>query len=228
MAWIWLSMALLVMQGMYVGWHMAMIAVDVVMYTWLKNASIAFYFWESGHRWARGGNISRRWRLRRRLQLAKSWESYKAAAGELDTLDGRDAWRSAPGGYPDGAVATAARQLREARVAEDADGLIQLLRTMMQRNHLHTDRPELHTESRVGTKNAIEELVAEQVAALRWLAKAAGGDGGGGAAPTAREDAHAHAGISLSLDDAIEFFERSSVCLGHTALCLSGGGALSM
>ena len=29
-------------------------------------------------------------------------------------------------------------------------------------------------------------------------------------------------------DKAIEFFERSSVCLGHTALCLSGGGALSM
>ena len=32
----------------------------------------------------------------------------------------------------------------------------------------------------------------------------------------------------MPLPDAIELFERSAVCLGHTALCCSGGGALSM
>ena len=54
------------------------------------------------------------------------------------------------------------RQLAAAREAGDAEELTQLLRTMMMRNHLQVDRPELHTECRVGTKHAIEAYDAEQ------------------------------------------------------------------
>jgi hypothetical protein len=45
------------------------------------------------------------------------------------------------------------------------------------------------------------------------------------AALEARLDAKADAS---SVPAAIDFFERSIVCLGHTALCLSGGGSLAM
>jgi transposase len=160
-----------------------------------------------------GGSIRRRWRLRRRLMRAVTWREYSAAGLELDELDGRDPWRDSPAGYGASGVTTAARQLREAREAGKREQLMQLMSTMMVRNHLQIDRPALHTECRVGTKRSIEQLVTEQVAALRWLAQAA------------RLDAKADAS---SVPAAIDFFERSIVCLGHTALCLSGGGSLAM
>ena len=115
-----------------------------------------------------------------------SWSVYYKAANELDSLDGKDAWRDAPGGYAASAVASASRQLAAAREAGDAEELTQLLRTMMMRNHLQVDLPQphlipnpnpkpnpdqvdlpqLHTECRVGTKHAIEAYDAEQVASL--------------------------------------------------------------
>ena len=160
-----------------------------------------------------GGSIRRRWRLRRRLMRAVTWREYSAAGWELDELDGRDPWRDSPAGYGASGVTTAARQLREAREAGKREQLMQLMSTMMVRNHLQIDRPALHTECRVGTKRSIEQLVTEQVAALQWLAQAA------------KLDAKADAS---SVPGAIDFFERSIVCLGHTALCLSGGGSLAM
>ena len=171
-----------------------------------------------------------------------SWSVYYKAANELDSLDGKDAWRDAPGGYAASAVASASRQLAAAREAGDAEELTQLLRTMMMRNHLQVDLPQphlipnpnpkpnpdqvdlpqLHTECRVGTKHAIEAYDAEQVASLRWLAAAAA------AAAASPTTAPATAPPGLGLDETLEFIERSKVCLGHTALCLSGGGALAM
>ena len=104
---------------------------------------------------------------------AVTWREYSAAGWELDELDGRDPWRDSPTGYGASGVTTAARQLREAREAGKREQLMQLMSTMMVRNHLQIDRPALHTECRVGTKRSIEQLVTEQVAALQWLAQAA-------------------------------------------------------
>ena len=248
--WILLSLSLLVVQYIYVSWQFVMIALDVVTYQAIKWLTFVLYVWESLHRWGFSGNLRRRWTLRRRLQRATTWAAYREAAAELDTVDDKEAWRSAPSGYPSSGVALAARQLREAREAGDAEDLVALLRTMMQRNHLQIDRTELHTECRVGTKHAIEELVGEQVAALAWLvdaalesaaaddeesgAEGAADEGGGGGGESARTGgsgsgrSSSHGGRRLGLDAILEFFDRSSVCLGHTALCLSGGGALSM
>ena len=166
---------------------------------------------------------------------ASSWDQYSEAGSELDELDGRGPWRDSAAGYAASGVTTAARQLREAREAQNAEELVQLLRTMMVRNHLQIDRPSLHTECRVGTKHSIEEFVHEQVAALRWLAESASQDAARPASSrqASSEEAEASEGGpacagALSLDAAIEFFERSIVCLGHTALCLSGGGSLAM
>ena len=260
----------------------------------LRNAGIVFYVCESTVRWARGGSLRRRWRLRRTLHSASEWEEYRKAARELDDLDGMGQWRTASGGgtYQSHGVRAATAALRAARAAGDAEEISRLLGTMMQRGHLGAGHRSLFAELRVGTKAVIEEYVAEQVMALRWLqgasdeevalaairfdstredgeeaaAAAVGGSDGGGAAaastdaaaggvggpPAAAAAAPAPAGSSsssssgssgssgaprpppppleprLPLERALDFFERSSVCLGHTALCLSGGGALSM
>ena len=141
--WVVLSMTLLVCQGLYVAWQMGIIALDILMYTWLMYCHGAFYVCESVQRWAVGGNIRHRWRLRRRLRRATAWPEYSRAARELDELDNKSAWRSSPSGYAASGVATASRQLRAAREAGEAEELVQLLRTMMQRNHLQVDRHRL-------------------------------------------------------------------------------------
>jgi hypothetical protein len=127
----------------------------------------------------------------------------------------------------------------------------------MVRNHLQIDRPSLHTECRVGTKVDIERLVEEQVSSLEWLMRTSlaqsDGDGEGAVGVCSKHSSSAPASAggatagataadtgeapmplpssspsTLPLDDAIDFFERSAVCLGQTALCLSGGGSLAM
>ena len=136
MAWIALSLSLVLFQFTYAVWQMCMIGLDVALYTFFKNLMFVFYTFDATQRWWRGGSIRRRWRLRRRLHGVVSWSVYRKAAHELDSLDGRDAWRAAPGGFAATAVASASRQLAAAREAGDAEELTQLLRTMMMRNHL--------------------------------------------------------------------------------------------
>ena len=131
--------------------------------TWLRNVAFLFWLCESSYRWGSGGNIHRRWRLRRRVMRSTTWREYSEAGSELDDLDGRGPWRDSAAGYAAASVSTGARQLREAREAGQAEDLLQLLRSMMVRNHLGIDRPSLHIECRVGTKRTIEEFVAEQV-----------------------------------------------------------------
>lgn len=256
-AWISLASTLLMMQMAYVAWQVSIIALNVVLYTWLTYFSTVHYLLESCRRWVKGGSIRRRYQLRRRLRTATSWEQYEADARELDDLDGKASWRTKPDGYQAAGVRAATRQMRAVREAGDARELVRLLRTMMQRKHFGADHESLFCECRVGTKIEIEEYVAEQIAALRWLrgidetaaddkgggaaaqgggAAVQGGRGGdaaqggeGGEGATVAAPSAGGAPIPrLPIDEAIEFFERSLVCLGHTALCLSGGGALSM
>ena len=144
------------------------------------------------------------------MYASPTYDEYKRLALELDSLDGKEVWRRAPSTvYNEGGVEATAQQLREAREAGDPEGLARLLRAVMQRNHLNVDAAELHTECRVGTKVSIEELVRQQVAAIRYLRE--------------YEDAG-----KFPASAKVELFQRCSICLGHTALCLSGGGALAM
>ena len=53
-AWIGLSLILLSMQLLYVGWQLLMIAVTMLMYSTLTYASVVFYIGESVRRWTRG------------------------------------------------------------------------------------------------------------------------------------------------------------------------------
>ena len=123
--------------------------------------------------------------------------------------------RAALGGGGESRAVEVERKARELRLvcgderrAGDVEELVTLLRNVMHRNHLHVDEKQLYNDCRVGAKHAVEAYRAEVVAALRWLQAAN----------------HPR----LPPKDKIEFFQRCSVCLGNTALCLSGGGALAM
>lgn len=155
--WLTLSAALFAVQAAYAAWNVGAVCLFVWLYTVLRNATIVFYVCESALRWARGGSIRKRWRLRHTLRTATSWADYEAAGRELDDLDGKGAWRSSAGdgersGYQSRGVRAAIAQLRAARLSGDAEELTRLLATMMQRRHLGVDRPGLFSECRVGTK----------------------------------------------------------------------------
>ena len=232
---VWISLSTLLFLGGFVTvlWQFIMIALTIVLYQLCKWLSFSFYLQESLRRWVRGGEIRRRWRLRQRLRRARTYKMYKSTAEELDRLDGKEEWREDPRGWNSRGVAQMTDQLREARKSGGAEECVRLLRTMMQRGHLQVDIPELtptltltltltptltlhlqvdipelHTECRIGTKRGITELRREQVTCLRWLLECGEAE--------------------LGKAEKLEFFQRCSVCLGHTALCLSGGGSLAM
>lgn len=208
--WIWLTLFLFSIQAAYVAYQGAAILVIVALTSALNTCARVAGAYEAALRWLRGGNIRRRYRLRRALRGAASWETYAAIASELDQLDGKEAWRASDESsvYDHATVVSTARQLREARKGGDPEGLARILRAVMQRNHLNVDAGSLHCECRVGTKTAIRELIDEQVAAIRYL------------------EGCDHP--SLPAKAKLDLFKTCSVCLGHTALCLSGGGALAM
>jgi len=205
--WTGLAAAFLAGQLIFVAWQMAMIALSVLCVSLLNIASKVWYVLESTSRWYRGGSISRRVALRRTLQAAGPWVEWAAAARELDSLDGKDAWRAEPPPNCD-RIGAATTQLKSARESNDLQALMRLLSSMLVRDYEQTNSLALHTECRVGSKEAVERLHDELAAAVKHLA----------GAPCA----------SLSYRERLQLFERASVCIGHTALCLSGGGSLAM
>eukprot|EP00966_Prymnesium_polylepis_P271422 6271142-Prymnesium_polylepis.1 len=93
------------------------------------------------------------------MSAATAYSEYERLASQLDKLDGKDAWRSAPSSiFNLQAVTSTATQLREAREAGDIEGLSRLLCAVMHRNHLNVDAAALHRECRVGTKVAIQDM----------------------------------------------------------------------
>ena len=206
--WSWLTMLLFFLHALFVVYQITIVAVNITLVSALNIFANLFKLYAAAARWIRGGNIRRRYRAIQALNSASTWAAWSAAAAELDALDGKADWRAAPesGSYDGASVVALTAELAAARKAGDAEELVRLVRSLMQRNHLNVDAGELHRECRVGSKLAIEAYIAEVVAALRYL----------------------EATADLSLGEKRALFERCEVCLGHTALCLSGGGSLAM
>ena len=155
-------------QAIYVIYQGIAILTTVALVSGLSTCARFAAAYEATARWLRGGSIRRRYGLRRRMHRASTYDEYRRLALELDSLDGKDEWRLAPSTvYNQGGVDATAQQLREAREAGDPEGLARLLRAVMQRNHLNMDAAELHSECRVGTKASIEELVRQEVTAMK-------------------------------------------------------------
>ncbi|KAL1515922.1 hypothetical protein AB1Y20_002536 [Prymnesium parvum] len=207
--WILLTLFLFSLQALYVAYQALAILSTVALVSALSACARVAAAYEASARWLRGGSIRRRYRLRQSMARASTYEEYTRLALELDALDGKDAWREAPCSvFQHDAVVSAAAALQQARQAADVEELARLLRSSMQRNHLNIDAPSLHRSCRVGTKTAIRNYMHELVEAIRFLCK------------------YDHPSLPFSAK--IQLFQRCSICLGHTALCLSGGGALAM
>jgi hypothetical protein len=148
-------------------------------------------------------------KMRRRLWHVSTYREWSALASEIDHLDGTDAWRDSLEGFPSAEkLAVTITTLRELRKRGDLKSLLFELPAYIKRNHLGIDDASLFASCYTGTKRIIEEYVDEIRACIGYISEL-------------KEE-------ELPLADRIAFVGKLSKNLGQTALCLSGGGSLSM
>ena len=206
----WAAVIGMFFSALMLPYQIFMILLSAVMLTFFHNVARLYRWYRALTVWVLGRGRRKRLQLHRQMSRATSWDDWRAAAETLDGLNGKEAWKAAESddAFNHAAIIATTARLRDARVRGDARGLVELLTPLIERNHRGVDATRLHVECLAGTKRAVGSYMDEVRASLRWV-----------------RDCSTDA---LPLGEKIEFFERSSLCLGHTALGLSGGGALCM
>lgn len=150
-----------------------------------------------------------------RLQEAECYDDWKAAATELDTLEGNDAWKmeDASSEYDAELVKARLEQLDEARLNCDVKRMLFLVRTTLTRGLGGMGDLRLYKHSHVGTKKLIERYIESAVKTLAAL-----------------PDVAAKQGDSCPIKPytVAEELLRTRQSFGRTALLLSGGGTFGM
>lgn len=148
-------------------------------------------------------------RLERKMRNANNYSDWKEAALEHDALSGFEAWKGkeASKSYDYINIRSRIEALKEFRRQEDDIGLLFALNEGIHGNQGGMGKSILYNLAKFGTKHLIEEYVDEIVDALEHISTI----------PESSE---------ISKDDKLDFFERASLCFGHSALMLSGAGSL--
>lgn len=146
------------------------------------------------------------------LETATTYQGYEQAALLLDFLEGRNAYKAEPLSIDYDASLISARmiQLREARVREDFETLLFLLRTTLSRNLGNMGNASLYSRTHIGTKYLIDEYILEVQLAFGYLVDQA----------KSRRD--------LDIQEILNSLLKARQAFGRTALLLSGGGTLGM
>lgn len=144
----------------------------------------------------------------RDMENARDYASWREAALRRDEALGLDAWRAHEPSrrYDWRSVRDRVDTLRRQRVAEDAPGLMNSLNEGIHGNISGIGRAALYEKATFGTKDLIVEYVELVAECLHYLAN--------------------QPSSVLSSEVKLEFFERASICFGHSALMLSGSGTL--
>ena len=158
------------------------------------------------------GHRRQRRHLRHEMHTAKTYQAWRGFAAELDKLEKNDVWRrKVESTCFDFSVVHAQmlslRALRkdQARLGE----LLSTLRGILSRSYAGLNAKELFGSSHLGTKNLVENFQSEVLETLRYLSeKVVIGN--------------------WSVIERAQFFHYARHSYGRTALCLSGGGALTM
>ncbi|KAL5391000.1 hypothetical protein DPSP01_001496 [Paraphaeosphaeria sporulosa] len=150
-----------------------------------------------------------------RLRDAESYDDWKAAAAELDTLEGNDAWKleDASSEYDAELVKVRLDELNEARLNCDVKRMLFLVRTTLTRGLGGMGDLRLYKHSHVGTKKLIERYIDSAVQTLAAIPEVAAKQG-----DTCPVKPHRVA----------EELLRTRQSFGRTALLMSGGGTFGM
>lgn len=146
---------------------------------------------------------------------ADTYDSWKAAATELDTLEGNDAWKLEDESteYDAELLKTRLEQLDEARLNCDVKRMLFLVRTTLTRGLGGMGELRLYKHAHVGTKKLIERYIDSTVQTLAALPEVAAKQGDS---------------CSVKTYAVMEELLRTRQSYGRTALLLSGGGTFGM
>lgn len=149
-------------------------------------------------------------RFRKMLAEAPNYEAWKAAALELDFLEGNVEWKEdfASDLYHYELVYDRLSNLRHYRQQNDTARLKRALREGLHHDLGNMGNPALYTQSRVGTKHLIEEYITQVCESLDYLCDT----------PDA----------SFPTNEKLQFFRDTLTSFGRPALLLSGGATLGM
>ncbi|KAF2823363.1 patatin-like phospholipase domain-containing protein [Ophiobolus disseminans] len=199
----------------------------VVVMGWLLFLSIGYvftrvyiYLYEHMVTW-RGT----RQRLRKKLQIASSYEEWIKGAKELDTHLGSDAWKKKPeyAYYDSRTVRRVHEQLVKLRQRAESDesgqsdekmadgqpraveDLRALLEACIKNNFCGFENPRLYSETYYGTKDVVQDFVDEAAASLSFLLRT----------------------TQLDPENKRALFKHLGSNFGRTALCLSGGATFA-
>lgn len=199
----------------------------VVVFGWLLVLSIAYgltrlyiYLYEHWVTW-RG----RRQRLRKQMHNANTYEEWVAAAKELDSYLGNDAWKKVDdyAYYDSKTVKRAMGQMSRLRAKaekcensasrggptdedpKDVEELRSLVEACVKNNNFGFENPRLYSESYYGTKDLVQQFVDEVERSLTFLLRTK----------------------QLDQESKRTMFKHISTNFGRTALCLSGGATFA-
>lgn len=147
-------------------------------------------------------------KLENKLQLASSFEEWKALAKEHDRCSGREHWKKIDKTslYDYASIRSRLERLRYFRDNNDDIGLLFSLNEGIHGNMGGMGKPVLYARAKFGTKQLVHDYVDGIRDALDHLAQL---------------DSE-----SPNFLERLDFFRRASKCYGKSALMLSGGAVL--
>ena len=149
-------------------------------------------------------------KFRKMLAEAPNYEVWKAAALELDFLEGSAEWKEdfVSDLYHYELIYDRLSNLQQYRQQNDVERLKRALREGLHHDLGNMGNPALYTQSRVGTKHLIEEYIVQVCEALDLLCD------------------HPVPGFPVS--EKLQFFRDTLNSYGRPTLLLSGGATLGM
>lgn len=149
-------------------------------------------------------------RFRKMLAQATNYEQWKAAALELDFLEGSAEWKEdfASDLYHYELIYDRLSNLKQYRQQNDFERLKRALREGLHHDLGNMGNPALYTRSRVGTKHLIEEYITQVCESLDYLCD--------------------HPVPGFPVYDKLQFFRDTLTSYGRPTLLLSGGASLGM
>ncbi|KAF1834489.1 patatin-domain-containing protein [Decorospora gaudefroyi] len=158
---------------------------------------------------------NRRQILYLRMKDAETYDEWKAAATELDILEGNEAWKEEDDTpeYNVDLVATRLQELDDARMSCDVGRMLFLIRTTLTRGLGDMGHLRLYKHSHIGTKRLIEryiESAQQTMAALLDVSEKQGDQ------------------CPVEPRRLVELLLQTRQSFGRSALLLSGGGTFGM
>ncbi|KZT62955.1 patatin-domain-containing protein [Calocera cornea HHB12733] len=141
--------------------------------------------------------------FRRKMQTAKTYEEWKAAATMMDEYLGFNTWKHIDEDpyYDHQLVKKVRRSLRVLKEKNDIRGMMKVLEVCMRPNFAGTESARLYSETFYGTKDLLESYLAIVESSLAAVRNS----------------------TQISIEEKRKFFRDVNRNLGTSALCLSGG-----